>query len=115
MKAKTLKIAKWRESYITIDRSIPELEAKQIKSDERYREEHYNEGGMFSHPGLVKFRVIVKKDLLNKLPDELKVLLPKYPKEIILKDVYYSVVNDTVFINFFSEAKLVDSIVSISG
>lgn len=104
-KLKDLTIRKWGFYYSTRDLSIPELAARQERN--KVKAEAKQEGAKLStyetNATVVDMKVVFSKKTMAKLPKQIVNMTPKYARELILKDVYYGIEGDILFINFFSE------------
>jgi len=107
-KIKTLTIRKQSLAYSTRDISVPEIATKQERIDKKNieRQEDIKLNAFESGLAHAKLHVVFNKKMQDKLPIEIKNMAPKYPREIVLTDVYYVVQDDRLFVNFFSSIEL---------
>lgn len=100
-------IKKWRYGYITTDERLEGMSEKNEKIKKRNSEKYAGDPSPYTpSPGLAKLQVYFNPKAADKIPSEIKEMLPKWPTPIILKNVYYNIVDKKIFINFFSEAKV---------
>lgn len=100
-------IKKWRYSFLTHDERVEGLAERNKELVKRNAEKYSGESSPFTPTaGKAKKDVIFSKKAMEKVPQEIKDMLPKWPVEIVLKNVYYNIADGKLFINFFSDIEL---------
>lgn len=106
-KLNSLDIEKWRYTYLTRDVKLPEVVERQAKADKKYGEKYAGDPSPFipSRP-IGKLKVVFSKKMQEKLPQEIKEMLPKWPTKLVASNVLYNIKDDVMFINFFSDIRI---------
>ena len=106
-KLNSLIIEKWRYSYLTRDPKLPEIVEKQAKADKKYAEKYAGDPSPFTPSRPVSsLKVVFSKKMQEKLPEEIKEMLPKFPKKLVASSVLYNIKDNVMFVNFFTEIKV---------
>lgn len=106
-KLNSLVIEKWRYTYLTRDPKLPEIVKSQAKADKKYGEKYAGDPSPFipSRP-VSNLKVVFSRKMQEKLPQEIKEMLPKWSTKLLVSNVLYNIKNDVMFINFFTDIKV---------
>ena len=106
-KLNSLVIEKWRYVYLTRDSKLPDVVEKQKRADKRYAEKYSGESSPFtpSRP-MSNLKVVFSKKMQEKLPQEIREMLPKWPTKLVVSNVLFNIKDGVMFINFFSDIKV---------
>jgi hypothetical protein len=106
-KLSELIIKKWRYTFLTNDERVEGLAERNEELRKRNAEKYSGDPSYYNpRAGQAKKDVVFSKKAAEKLPQEVKDMLPKWPVEIILKNVYYNISDGKLFINFFSDIEV---------
>jgi hypothetical protein len=108
-KLKQLKIMQWGKRFYTLDEQIPGIKEKNQVLLERNTKEYAGEQSPFTPNAKKASRDVIfgskmkEKDVIKTI----NMFSPRSPRELIVSDVYYTISDKIVFINFFTDIKYV--------
>ena len=109
-KLSKLTIIQWGKRFYTLDEQIPGLKERNDMIMKRHSEQYAGEQSPFT-PRAKKASKDVIFGQKVKDKDEIKKIMmiaPRSPRALILNNVYYSISDKIVFINFFTDIQYVD-------